>query len=119
MALKTNGLIVAWGDNSSGQIIVPVAAQSGVTAIAAGGGHTVALLGFVPLLPSLKAQPSGNQLILTWPTNAAGFTLQSTLSLTPPTTWTDATNPTAVVGAQFTVTNSLSGSGQFYRLIKP
>ena len=35
--------IVAWGDNSSGQTNVPVAAQSGVTAIAAGNSHTVAL----------------------------------------------------------------------------
>ena len=37
------GNVVAWGSNSSGQTNVPVAAQSGVTAIAAGGAHTVAL----------------------------------------------------------------------------
>ncbi|HRI14795.1 MAG TPA: immunoglobulin domain-containing protein, partial [Verrucomicrobiota bacterium] len=33
----------AWGGNDFGQTKVPVAAQSGVTAIAAGGSHTVAL----------------------------------------------------------------------------
>ena len=35
--------VEAWGYNGYGQTIVPVAAQSGVTAIAAGYYHTVAL----------------------------------------------------------------------------
>ena len=39
----TADAVAAWGDNSSGQTTVPVAAQSGVTAIAAGWSHTVAL----------------------------------------------------------------------------
>ncbi len=43
----TPGAVVAWGNNNYGQTTVPVAAQSGVVAIAAGGseygGHTVAL----------------------------------------------------------------------------
>ncbi len=37
------GAVVEWGVNFSGQVNVPVAAQSGVTAIAAGEYHTVAL----------------------------------------------------------------------------
>src|SRR5262245_43258506 len=35
--------VVAWGDTGYGQTTVPVAAQSGVTAIAAGVSHTMAL----------------------------------------------------------------------------
>src|SRR5262245_39604534 len=35
--------VVAWGNNEYGQTTVPVTALSGVTAIAAGYGHTVAL----------------------------------------------------------------------------
>src|SRR5580765_6714194 len=35
--------VVAWGENDYGRTTVPVAAQSGVTAIAAGISHTVAL----------------------------------------------------------------------------
>ena len=43
VALKTDGSVLAWGDNTYRQARVPVAAQSGVTAIAAGYGHTVVL----------------------------------------------------------------------------
>ena len=35
--------VVAWGNNDHGQTTLPVAAKSGVTAIAAGEYHTVAL----------------------------------------------------------------------------
>ena len=42
MALKNDGTVVAWGYNGNGQRTVP-AGLSGVTAIAAGGSHTVAL----------------------------------------------------------------------------
>jgi hypothetical protein len=43
VALKTDGSVVAWGLNTSGQTTVPPAAQSGVIAIAAGNNNTVAL----------------------------------------------------------------------------
>jgi len=136
VALKNDGTVVAWGDNYYGQVTgtlttdypysataspVTLGGQvlSGTTAIAAGSGHTVALIGGVPLLPVLHARPSGNDLILSWSTSATGFTLQSTLDLTPPAPWIDVTNVPALPGAQWTVTNIFSGSAQFYRLRKP
>src|ERR1044072_2220149 len=42
LALKSDGTVVAWGDNSYSQRAVP-AGLSGVTAIAAGFGHSLAL----------------------------------------------------------------------------
>jgi alpha-tubulin suppressor-like RCC1 family protein len=36
VALKNDGSVVAWGGNNSGQTTVPLAAQGGVTAMAAG-----------------------------------------------------------------------------------
>jgi hypothetical protein len=123
VALKNDGSIVAWGAGTNntgsypnyGQSIVPVAAQSRVIAIAAGLAHTVALLRTpVPL----NARRSGNELILSWPAAATGFTLQSTLDLNPPASWVDVTNASVLPGAQWTVTNSFSGSAQFYRLRK-
>ena len=117
VALKTDGSVVAWGYNLDGQTTVPEG-LSGVAAIAAGTLHTVALLGSVPLLPSLKAQPSGNQLILTWPTNAPGFTLQTATNLSLPMPWLDVPGSPAVVNGRFTVTNALSGPARFYRIKK-
>jgi hypothetical protein len=73
----------------------------------------------VPTAPTLMLQPSGNAMVLSWPTNATGFTLQSTPNLTPPVTWLDVTNPRAVAGGQFTVTNPMSGPAQYFRLAKP
>ena len=64
----------------------------------------------------LNSQVSSNELVLSWPTNYVGFTLQSATK--SPTNWMDCTNAPGVVGAQFTVTNSLSESAQFYRLKK-
>ena len=115
VVLKTNGSVVAWGNNYYGQTTVPVAAQSNVVAVAAGDFHAVAILGRV--VP-LQTRHLGNQLILSWPTNAVGFTLQFTLNLTPPATWIDATNTPVLLGGQWTVTNTVSGSGRFYRLTK-
>ncbi len=40
---QSAGTVVAWGYDGNGQTMVPVAAQSGVTAIAAGYSHNVAL----------------------------------------------------------------------------
>ena len=109
VALKTNGSVVAWGNNDYGQTNVPVAAQSGVTAIAAGGYHSVALLGTAPPpLPQLTITRSGANVILTWPTNAAGFTLQSAPALTG--TFTN------IPGATNPYTNPIAGAQQFYRL---
>jgi alpha-tubulin suppressor-like RCC1 family protein len=41
VALKSNGTLIAWGDNASGQCNVP-SGLTGVTQVAAGGYHTVA-----------------------------------------------------------------------------
>jgi hypothetical protein len=90
-----------------------------VTAIADGNPYTVALVGAGPLRPSLTARSSEDQLILSWSTNAIGFKLQSTPSLTPPVTWIDFPNPPTILGAQFEDAIPFSGNNQFYRLRKP
>ncbi|MFO1500090.1 MAG: RCC1 domain-containing protein [Verrucomicrobiota bacterium] len=94
VALKNDGTVVAWGSNEASPVTLGGQVLSGVTAIAPG---PVALIGGVQLLPSLNAGPNGNALILSWPSNAVGFTLQSTLNLTPPATWIDSTSIPALI----------------------
>ena len=119
VALKSDGTVVVWGSNDSGQTTVP-SGLSGVTAIAAGGQHTVALIGTGLAMPvSLSSRRSSSGLILSWPGDLVGFTLQSASSLTPPVVWVDAPNVAAGLGAQFTLTNATPGSAQFYRLKRP
>jgi uncharacterized repeat protein (TIGR03803 family) len=66
--------------------------------------------------PQLTIIPSGANVILTWPTNAAGFTLQSTTNLGSLAFWTMNSPGPVVVNGQNTVTNPISGAQQFYRL---
>jgi uncharacterized repeat protein (TIGR03803 family) len=65
--------------------------------------------------PQLNLFLSGTNAVLTWPTNAAGFTLQSATNLVSPV-W-NAVSPVPVIqGGQNAVTNPVSGAQKFYRL---
>ncbi len=66
--------------------------------------------------PTLKITLSGINDILTWPTNASFFTLQSTTNLALPAVWTDVSPPPVIVSGQNTITNPISGTATFYRL---
>jgi uncharacterized repeat protein (TIGR03803 family) len=68
--------------------------------------------------PTLTIVPSGANSILTWPTNATGFTLQSTTNLVSTTVWTNVSPAAVVVNGQYAVTNPVSGTNKFYRLIQ-
>jgi hypothetical protein len=59
--------------------------------------------------------PSG--IILTWSTNAVGFTVQSTTNPLSPAFWVTNSPAPVVIYGQNTVTNPISGAQQFYRLI--
>ena len=82
-----------------------------------GGNGTVFRLALVPSTPpQLSLVHSGPNLILTWPTNAPGFTLQSTTSLGSSAVWSTNTPAPVVVNDQNVVTNPISGTQQFFRL---
>jgi hypothetical protein len=68
------------------------------------------------LLPQLAIMPSGANLILSWTTNAIGFTLQSTTNLGPSAIWTTNSPAPVVVNGLNTVTNPIVGTQQFFRL---
>jgi uncharacterized repeat protein (TIGR03803 family) len=75
----------------------------------------------ISIQPQLSVIPSGPYVILTWPTNYAGFSyasyaLQSTTNPGPSAVWSTNSSPHVVVNGQNTVTNPITGSQQFYRL---
>jgi uncharacterized repeat protein (TIGR03803 family) len=65
--------------------------------------------------PPLTVIAVGANLILAWPTNDAGYTLESTTNLTFPV-WTTNLAAPAVINSQFIVTNPTTGKQQFFRL---
>ena len=81
-----------------------------------GGGAVFRIV--LSMSPNLKFGQIESGIILTWPTNEVGYSLQSSLDLNSPTNWIDSTNLPAEVGGQFVVTNSISGSARFFRLKK-
>jgi hypothetical protein len=69
-------------------------------------------------LPTVSMTFSGADIIVTWPTNATGFTLQSATNLTSPAGWSTNSPAPVVVNGQNTVTNPISGTQKFFRLIQ-
>jgi hypothetical protein len=59
---------------------------------------------------------AGINALLSWPTNASGFSLQQTLTLTGGS-WKPVTNAPVQSGSANQVTLPLAGSAAFYRLI--
>jgi uncharacterized repeat protein (TIGR03803 family) len=75
--------------------------------------------------PQLALIPSSPYVILTWPTNYAGFdysgfTLQSTTNLGSSAVWSTNSPPPVVIGGENMVINTTtSGKQRFYRLSSP
>ena len=81
------------------------------------GSGTIFTISFSP---QLTITPSSTGVVLTWPTNYAGFdytgyTLQSTTNLAS-AVWTAVSPAPLVINGQNTVTNPVSGTQQFFRL---
>jgi hypothetical protein len=65
--------------------------------------------------PQLKVTPLASNIILAWPANATGFTLESATNLVAPVWSADATLP-VIIGGQNVVTNPIVGPQMFFRL---
>src|SRR5207237_747104 len=77
------------------------------TYIPTGQSHAMLWTLFVP---KLLISTAGQNVVLSWPTNAVGFKLQSALNLNPPINWSNLTNAAGRVGTQFMVTNNISNT---------
>jgi uncharacterized repeat protein (TIGR03803 family) len=86
----------------------------------AGGRVGAGTIFRLTIQPQLTMTVSGANVILSWPTNAAGFFPQHTLYLGATAGWVSVTlmQPPVIINGQFVVTlpNAITGTQQFYRL---
>ena len=67
-------------------------------------------------MPKVTLVPVQTNLVVRWPTNALGLTLQSVTNLSSGTSWTNVSQAPVVLNGQNVVTNPVSGAQKFYRL---
>jgi uncharacterized repeat protein (TIGR03803 family) len=92
-------------------LILSVTTLYGTTS---GGGSSGS--GTVFSLSLLTIIRSGANVVVSWPANVVGFTLQSTTNLNSPIVWSPVSPAPTVVNGQYAVTNPISGTQKFYRL---
>jgi hypothetical protein len=99
--------------NSFGQVIV---SSNHVFALDANNGLMGFEIGAAPVTLSISL--SGNDVILSWPSSATGYLLQKTSNLST-IDWQPVNAPVQEQNGQNIVTNQVTDSTGFYRLVKP
>ncbi len=100
----------------SGNTLYGTANQGGSSGNGTIFSFSLGSAGAVSAPPQLIIISSGSNVVLTWPTNAVGFTLQSTTNLASPSVWSSVSPAPVIVNGKNTVTNAVSGTRKFYRL---
>ncbi len=70
---------------------------------------------YAPQPPSLNIQISNGTALLTWPSSAAGYAIETTTSLSP-ANWQTITNAPALSAGSYALTNSIADQTRFFRL---
>jgi hypothetical protein len=78
------------------------------------GYHRIVSIG----LPSLSLNRFGTNIVVSWPTNFSGFSLQNSSNLLSALSWSNTLPLPSIVNGQYTVTNGATGAPKFYRLKK-
>lgn len=78
-------------------------------------GSSFYRLAIVPA-PTLQAEVSGRNFILSWPASASSYALETSTNLADTNSWTTITNDPVVINGQDVVTNGKSDRMRFYRL---
>lgn len=120
LALKSDGSMVGWGwnyglDATAGTFYGQAVPRAGTNfiAVAAGERFSVAIQMQPPVL---TIAPIGNNVVLSWSTNHIGYTLEARSDVSPLSNWAPVPGTPTILANQFTVTNSLTGGNQFFRL---
>ena len=84
--------------------------------------NTFVLVPMGPVLtlpPALQISANGSDVVVSWPTNAGSFLLQSLPTSGATSDWSDVTTPSAIVNGQHVVIEPASSPGKLYRLMQP
>ena len=79
-------------------------------------GNNVAAVKTVATLPLILLSRAGNNLVLAWPAEAAGYSLKSATNLVPRVIWTPVPVVPVVIGGAKTVTIPITTGSQYFRL---
>ena len=82
-----------------------------------GDGADIGAFEFLPASTPLYIQSVASGVVLSWPTNASDFRLQSETNLAS-ANWTSVSGTPVRIGGLFNLTNAVGGV-RFYRLIFP
>ena len=118
-SVQFNGVSATYSISNNNQIVatVPATATTGAVSVTAPGG-TATSGTFVVNVVNLTVKLLTNAAVLiSWPTNAAGFALQGNTNLST-TNWTAITNVPVSSNGTNLVTNSIVNSPRFFRLKK-
>ena len=121
-AVEFNGSKATFTVNSNTKItaVVPVSATTGKISVIAPGGLATSSASFiVQATPKLVvALTNLHNLIISWPTNFAGFALQKNSSGTT-TNWVNVTNTASLVGTNNQIIFPAAAGNYFFRLQHP
>ena len=126
LALQSDGSLVGWGWNYGeeasgtggtfyGQATPPVGTN--FVAISAGFEYSLAIHVAIER-PVLNIARVGNSVVLSWPTDQSGYTLEAKTDPSSSLNWSNVFGTPTLVGNQYTVTNSVTNGNLFYRLKK-
>ena len=106
-----------WGSDISDNAGDPPA-SGGMFTISPDGSTVIIPHAVAVQRPQLTGKASGKNLILSWSADVADFTLQSTANLGPTAVWNPVSPAPTIINNQNVVTNHISPSRQFFRLIR-
>jgi len=116
-AADPSGSMTPWGGLAiSGNILYGMAEAGGTN-----NDGTIYAISFPP--QQLSIILLGTNVVLTWPSGVFGaeydgYSLQFTTNLVPPVIWADNATTPAAINSQNVVTNCMTGTQQYFRLIK-
>jgi uncharacterized repeat protein (TIGR03803 family) len=104
----------AGGSGPTGGLLLSGNMLYGTSGGGSSGHGTIFSISLPSNQPQLTIASSGQNVLLSWPTNSTGFTLQSTTNLLSPV-WTTNLPAPVILNGQYTLTNPIAGT-QFFRL---